>query len=132
LQVLAGPPNDFESAFEAIASDRAEALLVLPGAIFGGHRMRIVDFARRHRLPAMYPSREFVDAGGLMSYATSGSDMGHRAATFVDKLLKGAKPADLPVEQAIKFTFVLNLKTAQALGLTLPAHLLVLADEVIK
>jgi putative ABC transport system substrate-binding protein len=132
LQVLEGPPNDFESAFEATASDRAEALIVLPDALLGSHRMQIVDFARRHRLPGMYPNQEFVDAGGLMSYGLSWPDMGRRAATFVDKLLKGAKPADLPVEQPMKFDLAINLKTAKALGITIPPHLLVLADEVIQ
>jgi ABC-type uncharacterized transport system substrate-binding protein len=132
LQMLEGPPNDFEGAFAAILSGRAEALIVLPDAVFNRHRTRIVDFAQRHRLPAMYPDPESVRAGGLMSYATSWLAIGHHAATFVDKILDGAKPADLPVEQAMKFEFVINLKTAQTLGLTLPPHLLVLADEVIR
>jgi putative ABC transport system substrate-binding protein len=130
LQMLAGPPNDFEGAFAAL-SGRAEALIVLPDAVFARHRARIVDFAQRHRLPAIYPDPEFVHAGGLMSYATSWRAMGQRAATFVDKILHGTKPADLPVEQALKFELVINLKAAQALGLTLPPHLLVWADEVI-
>jgi putative ABC transport system substrate-binding protein len=132
LQMIEGPPNDFESAFAAVLSVRAEALIVLPDAFFNRHRTRIVDFAQRHRLPAMYTDPEYVRAGGLMSYATNWLAMGHRAATFVDKILKGAKPADLPVEQALKFELVINLKTAQTLGLTLPSHLLVLADEVIR
>jgi putative ABC transport system substrate-binding protein len=132
LQMLAGPPNDFEGAFAAVLSGRVEALIVLPDAFFARHRARIADFAQRHRLPAMYPDPEYVRAGGLMSYATSWLAMGHRAATFVEKILHGAKPADLPVEQALKFEFVINLKAAQTLGLTLPPHLLVLADEVIR
>ena len=132
LQVLAGPPNDFEGAFTATSSGRAEALIVIPDASFTNHATRIVDFAQRHRLPAIYPVREFVDAGGLMSYGLSWPDLGRRAATLVDKILKGATPADLPVEQAMKFALVINLKAAQDLGLTLPPHLLVLADEVIR
>ena len=132
LHVLAGPPNDFEGAFTAASSGRAEALIVLPDASFTSHATRIVDFAHRHRLPAIYPVREFVDAGGLMSYGLSWPDMGRRAAIFVDKILKGATPADLPVEQAMKFTLIINLKAAQELGLTLPSHLLVFADEVIR
>jgi putative ABC transport system substrate-binding protein len=105
---------------------------VLPDTVFARHRTRIVDFAQRHRLPAMYPDPEFVRAGGLMSYAMSWLAMGQHAATFVEKILHGAKPADLPVEQALKFEFVINLKAAQTLGLTLPPHLLILADEVIR
>jgi putative ABC transport system substrate-binding protein len=132
LHVLAGPPNDFEGAFTATSSGRAEALIVLPDASFTNHATRIVDFAHRHRLPAIYPVREFVDAGGLMSYGLSWPDMGRRAATLVDKILKGATPADLPVEQAMKFALVMNLKAAQELGLTLPPHLLVFADEVLR
>ena len=132
LQVIAGPPHDFEGAFAAAPRDRAEALLVLPDAVLQSHHQRIVDFAQRHRLPGMYPDARYVHAGGLVSYTTSALAMGHRAATYVDKILKGAKPADLPVEQVSKFELVLNLKAAQALGVTLPPHLLVLADEVIK
>lgn len=132
LQVLEGPPNDFERAFAAAPSGRAEALIVLPDALLTHHRTRIVDFAQRHRLPGMYPDRAYVHAGGLMSYTTSGADMGRRAATFVEKILNGATPADLPVEQAMKFALVMNLKTAKALGITIPPHLLVLADEVIQ
>ncbi len=124
--------NDFEGAFAAATSGHAEALIVMLDAFLDGQRMRIVEFAQRHRLPEMYPNREFVDAGGLMSYAPRGTDMGRRAATFVDKILKGAQPADLPVEQAMKFELVINLKTAKALGITIPSHLLVLADEVIQ
>jgi len=125
-------PNEFEDAFAAAISGRAEALIVMDGAFLRDHRTRIVDLAQRHRLPGMYPNREFVDAGGLMSYAPRGTDMGRRAAVYVDKILKGAKPADLPMEQAMKFELVMNLKAAQALGLTLPPHLLVLADEVMR
>ena len=132
LQVIAGPPQDFAGALAAALSDRAEALLVLPDALLMGHHVQIVDVAQRYRLPGMYPDARFVQAGGLMSYTTSGLAMGQRAATFVEKILQGATPADLPVEQVMKFELVLNLKAAQALGVTLPPHLLVLADEVIK
>jgi putative ABC transport system substrate-binding protein len=96
------------------------------------HHHRIVDRAAKHRLPAMYPFRDYVDAGGFMSYGISITDLWRRAATYVDKILKGAKPADLPVEQPMKFELVINLKTAQPLGLTIPPHVLFQADEVIK
>jgi putative ABC transport system substrate-binding protein len=125
-------PNEFEGAFAAATSGRAEALLVMPDAVLYGHRTRIVDFAQRNGLPGMYPDRDFVDAGGLMSYAASWAALFPRAATYVDKILKGAKPGDLPVEQPTEFELVLNLKTAQALGLTFPPHLLVLANKVIQ
>jgi putative ABC transport system substrate-binding protein len=132
LQVIAGPPQDFEGALAATPGERAEALLVLPDAVLQSHHQRIVDVAHRHRLPGMYPDARYVYAGGLISYTTSARAIGHRAATFVAKLLQGATPADLPVEQVSTFELVLNLKAAQALGVTLPPHLLVLADEVIK
>jgi putative tryptophan/tyrosine transport system substrate-binding protein len=122
----------FEEAFAAAASSRAEALIVMPDSFLHNHHTKIVDLAQRHRLPGMYPDPEYARAGGLMSYATSVLAMGRRAATFVDKILNGASPAELPVEQATKFQFLINLKTAKALGITIPPHLLTLADEVIQ
>ena len=99
---------------------------------FYTYRGRIIDLAAQHRLPAIYAERAFVDAGGLMSYGARLADFWQRAAVYVDKILKGAKPADLPVEWPTKFELIINLKTAKALGLTIPPHLLVLADEVIR
>jgi putative ABC transport system substrate-binding protein len=96
------------------------------------YRQQIVDFTATQRLPAIFHRREFVEAGGLMSYGANAADLYRRAATFVDKILKGAQPVELPVEQPVKFDLVINLKTAQALGITMPPSLLILADEVIK
>jgi putative ABC transport system substrate-binding protein len=133
LQFLkAGGPNEFDNAFAAMSRERAEALLVVLDPFFGFHRARLSDLAAKSRLPAMYGSREYSEAGGLMSY---GADFRHnfrRSATYVDKILKGAKPADLPVEQPTKFELVINLKTAKALGLTIPQSVLVRADEIIQ
>jgi putative tryptophan/tyrosine transport system substrate-binding protein len=111
---------------------RAGALTVLPIAMFGFDRRRLVDLAAKYRLPAAYPAREYVDAGGLMSYGANLADLHRRAAPYVDRILKGAKPADLPVEQPTKFELVINLKTARALGLTIPQSVLGRADEVIQ
>ena len=112
---------------------RADAVTVLISAVFFRERSRLVDLAaNKHRLPAVYPWREFVDAGGLMSYGPNLADLFRRAATYVDKILKGAKPADLPVEQPTKFELVINLKTAKALGLEVPPLLIAQADEVIE
>jgi putative ABC transport system substrate-binding protein len=105
---------------------------MLPSPMFFIERRRLVDLAAKNRLPAVYPRREFVDSGGLMSYGPNGADMYRRAATYVDKILKGAKPGDLPVERPTKFELVINLKTAKALGLTIPPSLLGRADEVIQ
>ena len=122
LQLLeARGPNEFDGAFAAMAKERVGALLVLSDAIFNSHRTRLADLAARSRLPAAYGVRESVEAGGLMSYGPSFLDLHRRAATYVDKILKGAKPADLPVEQPTKFELVINLKTAKALGLDDPA-----------
>ena len=115
-----------------MTAQRVGALIVGSHFFLGGHHTRVIDLAAQYRLPAMYPFRHFVDAGGLMSYGISIADLWRRAATYVDKLLKGAKPADLPVEQPLKFELVLNLKTAKALGLIMPPSLLLLADEVIR
>jgi len=133
LQVLeARGPDEFERAFTAMTKERAGALLVLTDGMFLLHRTRITDLAAKSRLPTMYGLREFVDAGGLMSYAPSQRDSFRHAATYVDKILKGAKPADLPVEQPTRFELVINLKTAKALGLTIPPLVLFRADEVIQ
>ena len=110
---------------------RAGALTVLPSTMFFIERRRLVALAAKHRLPAVYPLREFVDAGGLMSYGANFADLYRRAATYVDKILKGAKPGDLPVEQPTKFELVINLKAAKALGLTIPPSVLQRADQVI-
>jgi putative tryptophan/tyrosine transport system substrate-binding protein len=115
-----------------MTSERAGALLVLPDGMFLLHRRRITDLAAKSRLPAMYGYREDADAGGLAFYGPSLRDNFRRAAIFVDKILKGAKPADLPVEQPTRFELVINLKTAKALGITIPQSLLLRADEVIQ
>jgi putative ABC transport system substrate-binding protein len=111
---------------------RAGALTVLVSAMFVNERRRLVDLAAKNRLPAVYPWREYVDAGGLMAYGPNVADLYRRAASYVDKILKGANPGDLPVEQPTKFELVINLKTAKALGLTIPPSLLGRADEVIQ
>jgi len=111
---------------------RADALLVVSGGLLTAEARRIAELAARSRLPAMYPLRLHVDAGGLISYGTDIVDVWRRAAVFIDKILKGAKPADLPVEQPTKFELVINLKTAKALGLTIPQSLLLRADQVIE
>jgi putative tryptophan/tyrosine transport system substrate-binding protein len=115
-----GDSKDFDRAFEAITKNPAQALLTNPGAIINSHQARIIQFAAKNRLPAMYAGPEFVDAGGLMSYAPSYTDLFRRAAVYVDKILKGVKPAELPVEQPTKFEFVVNLKAAKQIGLTIP------------
>jgi putative ABC transport system substrate-binding protein len=125
-------PDAFSAAFAAVSSSRVHALLALGNPINFKGRQLIADFALRNRLPSIYDERLFVDAGGLMSYAPSFTDSFRRAATYVDKILKGAKPADLPVEQPTKFELVINLKTAKALGLTIPPSLLARADQVIE
>jgi putative ABC transport system substrate-binding protein len=124
--------RELDRAFAAMAQWRAEALLLLNDAVFFSQRVRLVALAAQGQLPVLYDSREFVAAGGLMSYGTRFPDLWRRAAVYVDKILKGAKPGDLPVEQPMQFELVINLKTAQALGLTIPPTLLFLADEVIK
>jgi putative ABC transport system substrate-binding protein len=130
--VEARRPEDFEQAFSAMREARAGGLLVFPGSILFEARRSIVAHAAKSRLPAVYPWREAASAGGLMSYSTNFPDMYRRAATYVDKILKGAKPADLPIEQPTKLELVINLKTAKALGLTIPPSLLQRADQVIE
>jgi len=125
-------PNDLSDAFATIASGRPDAMFVLADRLLLAHRMQIVQFAATSRLPGMYPYREYVDVGGLMSYAPSNVDLFRRTAMYVDKILKGTKPADLPVEEPTKFELVINLKTAKALGLDVPPTLLARADEVIE
>jgi ABC-type uncharacterized transport system substrate-binding protein len=129
--VEARVPADLDRAFSDMTRARADALTVLPNNMFLRERRRLVDLAAKHRLPAVYTVREYVDAGGLMAYAPNLADVVRRAATYVDKILRGAKPADLPVEQPTKFELVINLKTAKALGLTIPPSLLLRADQVI-
>ena len=124
--------NDFAAAFAMIGEERPDALLVLQDALAIQHRKEIIDFAIRKRLPSMYNEKEWAAAGGLMSYGENFASMYRRAAYFVDRIFKGAKPADLPVEQAAKFDMILNLRTAKAIGLTVPASILVLATDVIE
>jgi putative tryptophan/tyrosine transport system substrate-binding protein len=125
-------PDDIENAFGTIAREHAEGLIVLPEPVSFTNRKRIVDLAAKSRLLAMYPWKEFADSGGLLVYSPNRDDLWRRSATYVDKILKGAKPADLPVEQPTKFELVINLKTAKALGLTIPQTLLLRADQVIE
>ncbi len=134
LQVieLQNPSYDFESAFRVALRSKAEALLVLTTPVIFRERSKIAQLALRNRLPTSFAHREHVDAGGLMSYGPNFDDMWRHAAVYVDKILKGAKPADLPVEQATKFELIINLKTAKALGLSIPQTLLLRADEIIQ
>ena len=133
LQLLeARGPNELDGAFAAMAKERVGALLVVSDSMFNSHRTRLADLAARSRLPAAYGIRESVEAGGLMSYGPSFLELYRRSAAYVDKILKGAKPADLPVEQPTEFELVINLKTAKALGLTIPPTLLQRADQVIE
>ena len=125
-------PDDFERLFRKIAGKRPDALMTTADSLLISYRTRIVDFAVKHRLPSMYPTREFVLSGGLMFYGGSIPEMFQQVAAYVDKILKGAKPAHLPVEQPTKFEFVINLRTAKALGLTIPQTLLQRAGEVIQ
>jgi putative ABC transport system substrate-binding protein len=124
--------EDFESAFKTGSRARAEALIVLPTTVTNTHRKPIIHLAVDNRLPAIYPDREFVDGGGLMSYGPIYADLWRRAATYVDKILKGAKPAYLPVEQPTKFELVINLKTAKQIGVTIPPRVLARADKVVR
>jgi putative ABC transport system substrate-binding protein len=125
-------PDQLEGAFSAMAQERVQGLTVPPDGMFLAHQARIIDLAARHGMPAMYGVREVVEAGGLMGYGVDLPEMYRRGAFFVDRILKGAKPGDLPVEQPTKFELVINLKTAKALGLTIPPSLLQRADQVIE
>ncbi len=124
--------GEFDGAFAAMARERAGALLVVADSMFSRHRARLADLAIKNRLPTMYGNREEAEAGGLMSCGANFASQFRQAAVYADKILKGAKPADLPVEQPTKFELVINLKTAKALGLTIPHSLLARADEVIQ
>jgi len=125
-------PKDIETAFRAATKERADAVLVLNSAVVSSHRKQIASLAVKSRLPVTYPRSEYVEDGGLMSYGVSFTDLNRRAATYVDKILKGAKPADLPVQQATKFEFVVNLKAAKQIGLTIPSNVLERANKVIR
>ena len=131
LNVLS--PKDIETAFRAASKARADAVLMLvPGRVADAHRTEIVELAVKTQLPAIYTGFLFVEAGGLMSSGVNVTDLDRRAATYVDKILKGRKPADLPVEQPTKFEFIINLKAAKQIGLTIPPNVLARADKVIK
>jgi putative ABC transport system substrate-binding protein len=123
---------DFESVFARAKKDGAQALITSPSPVISTQQRQVLDFAAKNRLPGMYPDSEFVESGGLMSYAPNYADLFRRAADFVDKILKGTKTADLPIEQPMKFEFVVNLKAAKQIGLTIPPNVLVRADKVIK
>jgi putative ABC transport system substrate-binding protein len=125
-------PEDIDTAIRAASRDRAHAILVLTSPVTGAHRGRVTALAAEHRLPTIYHRRQFVEDGGLMSYGVNQEDLDRRAAMYVDKILKGAKPADLPVEEPTKIELVINLRTARALGLTIPPSLLARADQVIE
>jgi putative ABC transport system substrate-binding protein len=124
--------QDFERAFAAMVRERIDAFMVLPDPVFNAERARVVALAAKHKLPGIYDRRAYTDVGGLMTYGPNFPDLLRRAATYVDKILKGAKPADLPVEQPTKFEFVINLKTAKQIGLTIPPNVLARADRVIR
>ena len=132
VRLGARDPAGIDAAFTQAVRERVGGLIPLSSPVFAAHKRDIVSLAAKHRLPAMYEHRDFVDSGGLMSYGPNLDDVFRRAATYVDKILKGTKPADLPVEQPTKFELVINLKTAKALGLTIPQSLLLRADEIIQ
>jgi len=125
-------PKDIETAFQAASNEHPGAFIVFGGGILVAQGARIVEYMVRNRLPAIYSSQPLVEVGGLMSYGINATDLDRRAATYVDKILKGARPGDLPVEQPKKFDLVINLKTARQIGLTIPPNVLVRADRVIK
>jgi putative ABC transport system substrate-binding protein len=124
--------DDFDRAFSALTTGRAEALIVVVSSVTFTNRGQIASLAQKHRLPSMHGLREFAESGGLMAYGPNTAELWRRAATYVDKILKGAKPGELPVEQPTKFELVINLKTAKALGLTIPPSLLRQADAVLQ
>ena len=124
--------DDLQSAFKTATRERSQALVVLRNPVFGPHRTQLVGLVAKSRLPVMFPRKDYVEAGGLISYGASDTDLFRRAAIYVDKILKGAKPADLPVEQPTKFEFFINLKTAKQIGLTIPPNVLARADRVIR
>ena len=124
--------KDIEPAFHAAGKERADAILVLGSGIYASHRKQVFDLTLKNRLPAIFRSREYMEVGGLMSYGVNPFDLDRRAATYVDKILKGAKPADLPVEQPKKFEFIVNLKAAKQIGLTIPPNVLARAEQVIR
>jgi len=130
--VNVGDPTEFEQAFATIPRKGINGLIVLPDPLFLNHRKEVVTFAAKRRLPAIYPSSEFADAGGLMAYSQKAPDLFRGAAAYADKILKGAKPADLPVEQPAKFEFVVNLKANKRARVKIPPEMLALADRVIK
>ena len=130
LDVLA--PKDIETAFQAASKGRADAVLVLLSFVFNSHRTQVIELAAKSRLPAIYYATEWMEDGGLMTYGVSRTDSFRRAAIYVDKILKGARPEDLPVEQPTKFEFIINLKAAKRIGLTIPPNVLARADKVIK
>jgi putative ABC transport system substrate-binding protein len=130
LDVLSA--SDLKPAFHAAGKARAEAIVVLGSGIYASRRREVVDLTVKYRLPAIYRSREYMEEGGLITYGVNPLDLDRRAATYVDKILKGAKPADLPVEQPTKFEFIVNLKTAKQIGLTIPPNVLARADKVIR
>jgi len=125
-------PDDIERAFQAAIKGRANGLMLAGGAFFGFHEKRIIDLAAKSRLPAIYPNTRYVEAGGLMTYSENRSEMFRRAAEIVDKILKGTKPADIPVERPKKFDFVINLKAAKQIGLTVPPEVLARASRIIR
>ena len=125
-------PEDLEKTFASLTHDRAEAVMPVASSLFRTHRARIVELATRHRLPGIYEHRDFATGGGLMSYGADIVELFRAAAIYVDKILKGAKPADLPIEQPTKFELVINLKTAKTLGVTIPQSLLLRADHLIE
>jgi ABC-type uncharacterized transport system substrate-binding protein len=124
--------SDFAKSFSMVGKERPDALIELPNPLFHANSKRIVDFASKHKLPTIFHSKDFVEAGGLMAYGANFVDLYRRAAYLVDRILKGTKPADLPVEQPTKFEFIVNLKTAKQIGLTIPPNVLARADRVIK
>ena len=132
IQEIGVSNTDLAGAFEAFARERAQGVIVSISPVIQRHTKAIVDLAVKNRLPSMYEASDFVDAGGLVSYSTNDADVFRRAATYVDKILKGTKPSDLPVEQPMKFELVMNLKTAKQIGVTIPPNVLARADRVIK